>query len=79
MAHEYYIINTNDSHFTPILAISTDFVKNKPKYSLDETKAVLQIRDKIKPPPFMDEYTPLTQEEAAALMQTAEWQTPEPI
>ena len=70
----YYIVNTDDTHYTAILAISTNFLDEKPRSSLDETKAVVRIRNKIKVPPFMDEYTPIPHNDCFLLMQTAEWQ-----
>jgi hypothetical protein len=79
MERNYYIVNVDDKNYRAILALSTNAVTEKPRCSLDETKAVLEMRSFVNLPPFMDDYTPLTQEESAQIMSTLEWQEPDPI
>lgn len=74
MAHEFYIVNTDDSNYEDILQLSTNFIFGKPRCSLDETKAVIQIRDGQEPTPILDPYPVLSRDEAVSIMQTDEWQ-----
>jgi len=74
MANEYYIVLTDDPNFKEILALSTAFVFDKPRCSLNEKKAIIQLKDKQEPTQILDPYTPLTQAQAAEKMQGEEWQ-----
>ena len=79
MAHEFYIIDTNDSNFQAILDLSTNAFNRKPRCSVDETQAVIQLKDGQEETPILDPYSPLTHEQAFQLMQTSEWQEPDPL
>lgn len=74
MANDYYIINTDDKKYKAILALTTDFVKEKPRPSLDGTKAAVQIRDNVSHVPLLDGYTPIAHDEMVTLMNSDEWQ-----
>ena len=78
MAHEFYIIETADPNFEELISMSTSFDNQKPKCSLDETKAVIQLKDNQEPTPILDPYPPISKEDAIELTRTEEWQEPEP-
>ena len=70
---DFYIVLVNDPNFDEIIGLSTYF-HNKPRCSLDESEAVIQLKDGQQSTPLLDPYPPIKPNDCCEIMQSSEWQ-----